>query len=273
MKLSIITINLNNAEGLRKTIVSVVFQTFTDYEFIVIDGGSTDGSVDVIKQYADRITYWVSEPDRGIYHAMNKGIMQANGEYCQFLNSGDWIIEAHGLQHVFEQNPVEDIVYCNAQIGENIEAYDSRMTLLHFWKGLQLSHQASFVKKVLFSTYGLYNEEHKIVSDWEFFLRTMIIEQCSYRHIPFLLIYFDPDGISSDFADIDMRDKEGEKVIKDNMPMLYDVYLEFASLRKEANYLRNELNYYGASKIIRLIKKIQLSGFYKKIRNLSFISQ
>jgi glycosyltransferase involved in cell wall biosynthesis len=89
MKLSVITINYNNAIGLRKTIESVVNQTFRDYEYIIIDGGSTDGSVDVIKEYADKIDYWVSEPDKGIYNAMNKGVAAAHGEYTNFLNSGD----------------------------------------------------------------------------------------------------------------------------------------------------------------------------------------
>ena len=87
MKFSIITINYNNVEGLRNTIKSVVNQTYTDYEFIIIDGGSTDGSVEVIKEYANIITYWVSEPDKGIYNAMNKGIEVANGEYLNFMNS------------------------------------------------------------------------------------------------------------------------------------------------------------------------------------------
>ena len=84
LKLSIITINLNNAKGLQETIESVVYQTFTDFEYIVIDGGSNDGSVDIIKQYSDKITYWVSEPDTGIYNAMNKGILQSRAEYCLF---------------------------------------------------------------------------------------------------------------------------------------------------------------------------------------------
>ena len=87
MKLSIITINLNNAAGLRKTIQSVVNQTYIDFEYIIIDGFSSDGSIEVIKEYADRINYWVSEPDRGIYNAMNKGILKTSGEYIHFLNS------------------------------------------------------------------------------------------------------------------------------------------------------------------------------------------
>ena len=89
MRYSIITINYNNEEGLRHTIESIVCQTYTDFEFIIIDGGSTDGSVDVIKEYAEHIAYWVSEKDNGRYNAMNKGVCQAKGDYCIFMNSGD----------------------------------------------------------------------------------------------------------------------------------------------------------------------------------------
>ncbi len=89
MKLSIITINKNNAYGLRKTIQSVINQTYSNIEYIIIDGASTDGSIDVIKKFEDKIDWWASEPDTGIYNAMNKGIKIATGDYCQFLNSGD----------------------------------------------------------------------------------------------------------------------------------------------------------------------------------------
>ena len=86
MKFTIITINYNNVKGLKKTIDSVISQNFSDYEFIIIDGASTDGSVDIIKEYSPHISYWVSEPDKGIYHAMNKGITVSRGEYLLFLN-------------------------------------------------------------------------------------------------------------------------------------------------------------------------------------------
>ena len=102
MKISIITVNLNNRDGLQKTIDSVVSQTFKDFEWIVIDGGSTDGSKELIEQYADHITYWVSEPDKGIYNAMNKGIKVSKGEYLFFLNSGDWLWEPNTLLSVAE---------------------------------------------------------------------------------------------------------------------------------------------------------------------------
>ncbi|HMK06596.1 MAG TPA: glycosyltransferase, partial [Flavobacterium sp.] len=97
-KISIITINYNESEGLKKTIESVISQTFRDYEFIVIDGNSSDGSKDVIAQYNDKITYALSEPDSGIYNAMNKGIRAAKGDYVFFLNSGDRFLETHTLE-------------------------------------------------------------------------------------------------------------------------------------------------------------------------------
>ena len=101
MKLSIITINLNNASGLEKTIQSVINQTYKDFEFIVIDGASTDGSVEVIKKYSSGINYWVSESDTGIYNAMNKGIRKAQGEYCLFLNSADYLFSPNLISAVY----------------------------------------------------------------------------------------------------------------------------------------------------------------------------
>lgn len=98
MKLSIITINYDNKEGLLKTILSVVNQINHDYEYIIIDGGSNDGSVDIIKDYADKIDYWVSSKDKGIYNAMNKGIDVAKGEYCIFMNSGDTFYDSNTLK-------------------------------------------------------------------------------------------------------------------------------------------------------------------------------
>lgn len=92
MKLSIITINRNNAAGLRRTIESVVSQTYTDFEYIIIDGASTDGSVEVIKEYSDKITYWVSEPDTGIYNAMNKGILKAQGGVFAVFEFGGLVL-------------------------------------------------------------------------------------------------------------------------------------------------------------------------------------
>lgn len=111
MKLSIITVNLNNLEGLKKTYESVVSQTFTDYEWLVIDGGSTDGSREFIEQHQDKFVYWCSEPDKGIYNAMNKGIMRAKGEYLNFMNSGDCFACEETLLGVFGKLRTADILY------------------------------------------------------------------------------------------------------------------------------------------------------------------
>ena len=110
MKYSIITVNFNNRDGLRKTIESVIHQTCRDYEYIVIDGGSTDGSVDVLKEYDKNIDYWVSEPDKGIYNAMNKGITQAHGEYLNFMNSGDCFYDKNVLENLCEKGLSSDII-------------------------------------------------------------------------------------------------------------------------------------------------------------------
>lgn len=111
MKLSIITVNLNNLEGLKKTYDSVVCQTFTDYEWLVIDGGSTDGSREFIEQHQDKFAYWCSEPDKGIYNAMNKGIVRAKGEYLNFMNSGDCFACEETVAEVFGKNRTADILY------------------------------------------------------------------------------------------------------------------------------------------------------------------
>ena len=110
MKYSIITINYNNKDGLKKTIESVINQSCKDFEYIIIDGGSTDGSVDVIRQYADRINYWISEPDKGVYNAMNKGVAQAHGEYLNFMNSGDCFSDNSVLENIAHSLCSYDIV-------------------------------------------------------------------------------------------------------------------------------------------------------------------
>ena len=111
MKLSIVTINLNNVAGLHETIISVLNQSSADLEYIIIDGGSTDGSAELIKEYSDRIYYWVSEPDSGIYNAMNKGIRKASGEYLLFLNSGDALASDNIVEEVFRADHNEEILY------------------------------------------------------------------------------------------------------------------------------------------------------------------
>ena len=232
MKLSIITINLNNVEGLRKTIESVVSQTFTDFEYLVIDGGSTDGSVDIIKQYQDKIKYWISEPDKGVYNAMNKGILQAKGEYCLFLNSGDYLYASDVLKKLFSLQPEEDIVFGNV---DNIRFTYPEKLKFSFMFGWTIMHPASFIKRDLFNTIGLYNDANKIASDWCFFMLALYKYDCSYKHAPVTISVFDEDGISSQPQSRELMMRERLDFYKKYFPLFYDDYEEFLELKQKYN--------------------------------------
>ena len=172
-QLSIITINLNNRDGLKNTINSVINQTFGNFEYIVIDGGSTDGSADVIERYSNKISYRISEKDSGIYNAMNKGIKKATGEYCLFLNSGDTLFDRTTIEIVFARNRDEDILYGNLIFDylngkQHVRKMPRSLNFKHMMRDT-LWHPVSFIKRDLFNQLGLYNENFKIASDYDFF--------------------------------------------------------------------------------------------------------
>lgn len=211
MKLSIITVNLNNRDGLQKTIDSVVSQTFRDFEWIVIDGGSTDGSKELIEQYAGHFSYWVSEPDKGIYNAMNKGIKVAKGEYLQFLNSGDCLYDNEVLEKFIQRSNTEDVIYGNAVIvdsqGNEISRWNSPEILKIsniLIKGL--NHQATFFSERCFEHF-LYNEGNRIASDSEL-LMTLLYNSFSFAKFDEYIVKFDNTGISSVITSEDIKEIE-----------------------------------------------------------------
>lgn len=224
MKLSIITVNLNNREGLQRTINSVIAQTWRDFEWIVIDGGSTDGSKELIEQYSTHFAYWVSEPDSGVYNAMNKGIRVAKGEYCQFLNSGDWIYSDNTLEKVFNQNPNGDIIYGDMAHYRNgmfdfVKKYESRLPISLLLER-SIGHQSSFIRTSLLIK-DPYDEQFKIVSDWKFYLRKAL-QGYTFQYIDLIVCAFDLGGIS--YTQIDLRDTERQHVIQQEVPdcIMYD---------------------------------------------------
>lgn len=201
--ISIITINFNNANGLYKTLESVRTQSFQNYEQIIIDGGSTDGSVEVIKEfindkdYSKHITYWCSEKDKGIYNAMNKGIEHANGKYVYMLNSGD-IVEQYALEYAskYLYENINKILY-GAVDGFDENTYKG--TFSHSADELNqvmIPHQATFVPLDIHKKYGLYNESFKIVADRELMVRFKKIG-VEFIHIPVIVCKYNFDGISS----------------------------------------------------------------------------
>ena len=241
MKLSIITINRNNAVGLRRTIESVVSQTYNDFEYIIIDGASTDGSVEVIKEYSDKITYWVSEPDTGIYNAMNKGILKAKGEYLLFLNSGDWLVDEQVVSDFCNCNINQDIVCGNIYLIENGEIILAKspekeaLDFNFFYHG-SLLHPASFIRKELFIKYGFYDEQYKIIADWEFFLRVILINKVSYKHYERIISNFPVDGISSFSEHEEQIINDRKEVILNYVPEAF--YLSYEKNVKELTVLR-----------------------------------
>lgn len=205
MTLSIITINRNNAAGLQKTMQSVVSQTGDDFEYLVIDGASTDDSVSIIRQYAaQRPIFWVSEPDKGIYNAMNKGIRMATGDYIMILNSGDYLAAPDVISRMdadLRQAGSPDIFYGNIlkiwPDGHTLR--DTQIagtpTLLHFYLGT-LNPDGAYIRRTLFDQFGPFNEEFKICSDWAWFLKAIPLGGATARHADIDSIYFDMTGVS-----------------------------------------------------------------------------
>lgn len=238
-KFSIITINYNNKEGLRKTIESVVGQSFRDFEYIIIDGGSTDGSIEVIKEYAGEVDYWVSEPDKGIYHAMNKGVLQAHGEYLNFMNSGDEFYNNGVLQEVAPSLD-SDIVVGKIVHGTEVWGFHKEdITLMDLIRGTVL-HQASFFRKELFDE-NRYDESYKIVSDWKFYIQTLIFNNATFRNIRSIVCRFVPGGVSE--TDAGTRDMERKRVYKELFPdrMMKD-YIRLEKVESPLLELIPELN-------------------------------
>jgi glycosyltransferase involved in cell wall biosynthesis len=248
-KLSVITINLNNADGLHRTIESVSNQTFKDFEFIIIDGGSTDASKEVITKYSQQITYWVSEKDTGIYNAMNKGIVNAKGEYLHFLNSGDFLYNQTVYADLFSNDFNEDIIYGNRV---EINSYGKNKKLN---RGLHKSalkfkevydeslfHTCTFIKRRLFNNFGLYDENFKIVSDYGFFLNAIGLHSVSVRYIDLTVSYFDMSGISKNPAFSGLREKEAKEIRQKLLsPLLVEYLDEIIPIEYDVSRIRESL--------------------------------
>ena len=241
LKLSIITINYNNLKGLKRTVESVVNQTWQEFEYIVIDGGSTDGSVDFIESQSKNIDYWVSEPDSGIYNAMNKGIIKAIGDYLLFLNSGDHFFSNTVLKENHYRIVDCDLVYFNIEVkGDNISEivpYPEKLRFSDFYFGT-LCHQSTFIKKVLFDKFGLYDENLKIVSDWKFFIVALFKYDCSYLKVDTILTTYYLDGISSELANKRIFYEEKQEVLNSDFKGNFEDTNELFDLRKLISNLR-----------------------------------
>jgi glycosyltransferase involved in cell wall biosynthesis len=259
MKLSIITINKDNARGLEKTIQSVAGQTFSDFEYIVIDGASSDGSVEVIKRYAGRMTYWVSESDTGTYNAMNKGIRKARGEYCLFLNSGDYLITGKTLEKAFKEIDNRADIYYSDMILDNgeITTYPDNIEI-SLLLNYPINHQNSLIRRSLFKKHGLYNENFKVVSDWEFLLFEKLKYKSTFKRLKTNIAVYASVGISSD---IKFRRKE-QFAMFDNVFDECSVIIKSYFTINKSIYM-NIINNYGNTKLLDFILRVYRFIFCK----------
>lgn len=262
MKLSIITINYNNAEGLRKTLASVASQTYPNIEHIIVDGASTDGSVEVIREYENQLNIthstinllWSSEPDNGIYDAMNRGIQRATGDYIQILNSGDllaapdvtekMVAALNGALINGDASPSCFQYRIPIFYGNMLKSHDGKTIInrdtcggkmytpesfLYFYKGT-LNHDCAYIRRDLFEKYGLYNEDMKICSDWEWYVRAIVLggEKPVYTNIDVTI--FDMNGVSESHGkNAELIKKERREYLESILPLavLHD-YDQFA---------------------------------------------
>lgn len=273
-KVSIITVCKNEVNGIRRTLESVLSQKFRDFELIVIDGGSTDGTQDVINEYKEDIAYFVSESDAGIFAGQNKGIKAAKGDYLLFINGGDEIHDNSVLEEIFLTEPTDDILYGNLLIeeqdgSETLGLSPPEITLDFLLRGT-LWHPVSFIKRQLFEQFGSFNENLKVVADYEFFVKVILIEEVSTRHFPRTISRFNTNGVGSDPRWKEVHEKERrqvqQKYFSKSVLRMFD---DFEKFRIQNEVLKQKLDAleYGRQSgqrrpLLQVMKKLQGLGNY-----------
>ncbi len=260
MKLTIITINYNNLRGLQRTIDSIVNQTFTDYEWIVVDGGSTDGSKEILEKYQDHFSWWCSEPDKGVYNAMNKGIKHATGEYINFMNSGDCFASPSVLKEIFNKPHTADILFGQMAVesiqGEKVNIPTFK-THLCWWELYPrgLGHQSEFAKRALFDE-RMFDESFRIAADWDWNTYFIASKRVTTEYIPCIVSVYEGGGMS---------DKQYDQ-LNIERAIIHNRY--FASLREEDI---SEMRYVSVIKSYKLTRAIyylmtRMANRYRKLK-------
>ena len=229
MKVSVITVCRNEHGRVAETIKSVISQIYPDIEYIVIDGGSTDGTLKIINDFSSKITRIISEPDEGIYCAMNKGIGNSSGDYCMFINAGDRLCDVNILAQIFKKEPAEDILYGNVikvyADRDVLEKKPMRMTAWR-WRHINVCHQAALIKRELFIRHGAYDESYKIAADYAFFLRMIYRHRATMRYYNMPLAYYRAsDGMSTGASNQRGLWLEKRRAEKNYMPWFWYIVL------------------------------------------------
>ena len=262
-RISVITINYNNSEGLLQTIRSVISQDYNSFEYIVIDGGSTDGSTNVLQQYSKAITRYVSEKDAGIYNAMNKGIDLAVGEYLLFLNSGDVFADKTALSSFLLAEADEPIIYGNLLLKSasgKIASYNylPRTDFYEVYKE-SLPHPGTLVRKDVFKCVGGFSENDKITSDWQFFMLALFKYKFAARYVNKAISIFASGGVSNNPEHADRSVFERKRFMRNYFPEIYDerLFNQFSFIHriKKRLFLLSAfwVDSYG---LLKLLKKV-----------------
>lgn len=212
MKISVITVTYNNLPGLRRTFPSVVEQDYSDFEYIIIDGASQDGTIAYLKEHQPGITSWVSEPDSGIYEAMNKGVRLSTGDYCIFMNAGDLFVSPYVLSQVEKHLNDADIILGNEIVvneDDTIKGFTpshNGFTLKHLLTA-STSHQATFIRRNLLLEYP-YDESLRLVSDWKFILERFLEGCHTFKEINVDVCFFKTGGATDRYRAIGLQEKK-----------------------------------------------------------------
>lgn len=229
MKLSIITVNYNNPLGLEETLKSIASQTRKDFEYVVVDGASTQGDLDIIKKYEDYIDKWVSEPDAGIYNAMNKAVKIASGEYCLFMNSGDTLYRNTTVEEIYKEPMTADFI-------EGIITFKNRPGVFHYpVKEINLSyymfvtnnyHQASLIRRSMLLEHP-YDESYRISSDMKFNMDCMINHNCTYSPMNVVISTYEGGGVSDTVMNLDEVDRKYKELFQERILNDYEEFRIF----------------------------------------------
>jgi glycosyltransferase involved in cell wall biosynthesis len=277
-KITVVTVCYNTVHSIEKTILSVINQTYPNIEYIIIDGGSTDGTVEIIKKYSDKIAYWVSELDGGIYDAMNKGIKAATGEWINFMNAGDWFLSENVLSDL-RKNLSDDIkilrgniirIYDNFKVkSEGITSQEpSFMDMI----SVPFHHQACLINLELFHKFGLYSTHYKLCSDWKFFFDCIILHHIKTKYIDYSVAAFRMDGISSKHT-IDYGNEYTDYLEnlygKDIVSCLEELkfYRRFSFLRSLYHFYKRKINRMSSKTFNHILnfKRVMYSIVGKKV--------
>ncbi len=257
--LSVITINYNNAVGLERTFKSVLAQSNCEFEYIVIDGDSTDGSKEIIKKYESKIQILISESDNGIYHAMNKGISKASGSYLLFINSGDELNDVDAISNALPFLDGTNIIFGNLMLISNesevLKFYPDKLTFQYFLND-SLPHPATFITKKLLDDAGGFDENLKVCSDWKFFMLALFKMDATYKHLSQTLSRFYLDGLSTSVEGRDIIVQETQQILNTYFAGFLDMIDELKECRKFKTIVES-------SRLIKYAKKV---GFLKPLK-------